>query len=68
MAMGKHSLEIQNRSADNVTGAGIVSTVAQGAPSEDTGASKQSPATLHQPKTPSTVGTFNGSESTPSNC
>lgn len=67
MAMSKASLTIQNRSSDSVTGAGIVATDTQGAPSENTGAKVQSPSSLHQPKMPSVVLTATGSEKTASN-
>lgn len=67
MAMSKESLNVQTRSSDSVTGAGVVCTEGAGAPSTDTGAKVQSPASLHQPKMPSTVLTATGSEHTASN-
>lgn len=69
MAMGKHSLNIQTRSAGpDVKGAGVVSTEGDGKPSTNSGASTQSPQGLKQPKMPSTTGTFDGSEANSDNC
>lgn len=69
MAMGKHSLGIQNRdAADNgPRGGAIVDTETMGQPSVDSGAKTQSPASLMQPKGPTAVTSFDGSEDTPSN-
>lgn len=55
------------RSSDNVTGAGIVDSCSDGKPSVGATTSTQSPASLNQPKMPSTVATFSGSESNASN-
>ncbi len=67
MAMSKASLNVQTRSSDSVTGAGIVCTETEGAPSTDSGAKVQSPSSLNQPKMPSVVLTATGSEKTASN-